>query len=113
MGESVKEFYEQFKKDQGRMQAAAPDLMKGFGTFYQAVTRKGALETKQKELVAVGIALAQSCEACIYLHVKKALGAGATRDEVLEAAAVGVMMQGGPAYTHFPYVLDALEANDA
>jgi AhpD family alkylhydroperoxidase len=72
--------------------------------------KDGALTTKQKELIALGIAVAQRCEPCINLHVQKCLGAGNTSAEVLEAASVAVMMQGGPAYTHIPVVMEALEA---
>ncbi|MGE3182131.1 MAG: carboxymuconolactone decarboxylase family protein, partial [Phycisphaerae bacterium] len=50
------------------------------------------------------------CEPCIYSHVEKALKAGATRDQILEAGGVVIMMQGGPGYVYFPKLLDALSA---
>ena len=61
-------------------------------------------------MVALGIAVAQRCEPCINLHVQKSLEAGNSPAEILEAASVAVMMPGGPAYTHIPVVIDALEA---
>jgi alkylhydroperoxidase/carboxymuconolactone decarboxylase family protein YurZ len=54
--------------------------------------------------------LALRCDPCVYAHVEKALRAGATREQVLETAAVAVMMQGGPAYTYLPKVVEALDA---
>ena len=36
--------------------------------------------------------------------------AGATREQVLEAAGVAIMMQGGPTYTYLPKVVEALDA---
>jgi alkylhydroperoxidase/carboxymuconolactone decarboxylase family protein YurZ len=42
--------------------------------------------------------------------VEKALKSGATREQVLEAAGVAVMMQGGPTYTYLPTVVEALDA---
>jgi len=69
----------------------------------------GALTVREKELVALGIAVAQRCTPCIHLHVQKCLKAGADRKQVMEAASVAVMMQGGPAYTHLPPVLQALD----
>jgi AhpD family alkylhydroperoxidase len=110
MSSDVKAFYEKFSKDIEKMKQSTPDAMKGFGTLFQAVMKPGALPTKQKELIALGIGVAQRCSPCIALHVQKCADAGATREEILEAASVAVMMQGGPAYTHLPYVLDALEA---
>jgi AhpD family alkylhydroperoxidase len=85
-------------------------MAKGFGGLFQGVMKNGALSTKQKELVALGIAVAQRCEPCINLHVKKSLEAGNSAAEVLEAACVAVVMQGGPAFTHIPAVIEALEA---
>jgi alkylhydroperoxidase/carboxymuconolactone decarboxylase family protein YurZ len=41
--------------------------------------------------------------------VQKCLDAGATRQQILEAASVAVMMGGGPAYTHIPIVADTLD----
>jgi len=35
---------------------------------------------------------------------------GVTREQVLEAASVAVMMQGGPGFTYMPVVMDALDA---
>ena len=58
---------------------------------------------------ALAVGLAVRCKPCIYLHVQKALKAGASREQILEAAEVVVMMAGGPAYTHVPEVIKALD----
>jgi len=102
-------FLEEFKGATEKMKQSAPDMMKGFGGLFLNIMKDGALKTKHKELVALGIAVAQRCEPCISLHVQKCLDAGNTPAEILEAAGVAVMMQGGPAYTHIPIVLEALE----
>lgn len=110
MSEAVKEFYSKFKKDMGKMQHDMPGMVKSFQGFFAEVMKDGALDAKSKELIALAAGLAVQCEPCIYLHVQKSLAAGATRQEILEAASVVVMMQGGPAFTHIPAVMDALEA---
>ena len=110
MANSVKEFLEQFPRQMEQVKQAVPDTIKGFGALFQGAMKNGALKTKEKELIALGIAVAQRCGPCINLHVQKALEAGSTREEILEAAGVAVVMQGGPAYTHLPHVLEALEA---
>ena len=104
------EFLEKFKAATEKMKQSAPDMMKGFGALFVNIMKDGALKAKDKELVALGIAVAQRCEPCISLHVQKCLAAGNTPAEILEAAGVAVMMQGGPAYTHIPIVIEALEA---
>lgn len=92
------------------VRAAVPDLIKGFAAMHQAAMREGALSVREKELIALAIGLAQRCENCIYSHVSAALKAGATREQVLDAAGVAVLMQGGPAYTYLPRVTEALDA---
>lgn len=86
------------------------DVVKGFGGLHQAAMKPGALEVREKELIALGIGLAMRCENCIYSHTRSALKAGATREQVLDAAGVAVMMAGGPTYTYLPRVHEALEA---
>jgi len=109
MSDTVEKFFEQWAADQGRMKEQVPEVMRGFGGLFQAVMKEGALSVREKELIALGIGLAVRCVPCINLHVQKCLQAGATPEQVLEAAGVAVMMQGGPSYTHVPEVIRALE----
>ena len=109
MAGEAKQFIADFGKSMEQMKAQTPDLVGGFGGLFAKVMKAGALEVKQKELIALGIAVAQRCGPCINLHTQKCLQAGLKREEILEAAAVAVMMQGGPAYTHVPVVMKALD----
>jgi len=43
--------------------------MKGFNEVHHAATADGALSTKEKELIALGIAVAVRCSHCIVAHV--------------------------------------------
>ena len=95
------------------MKAMAPEIGRAFGPFFQGLMREGALPVREKELIALGIAVALRCEPCIEAHVEKCIAAGATATEVLEAAGVAVMMQGGPTYTYLPVVVEALDAMES
>jgi AhpD family alkylhydroperoxidase len=76
----------------------------------QAVDRGQRLVNPGRHrLVALGIRLALRCDPCVFAHVEKAKQAGATREQILETAGVVVMMQGDPAYTCLPKLVDALE----
>ena len=105
----TKAFLEKFGKDIERMKVQAGPTVAGFGGLFAKTMGEGALTVQQKELIALGIAIAIQCMPCIRLHVQKCLAAGATREQVIEAASVAVMMAGGPGYTHIPEVLDALD----
>jgi AhpD family alkylhydroperoxidase len=110
MSTHAQDYYQQNATAMKPVRASMPDLIKGFGSLHQSAMKAGALTVLEKELTALAVGLALRCENCIYAHVQAALGAGATRQQILEAAAVAVMMQGGPAYTYLPRVTEALEA---
>jgi AhpD family alkylhydroperoxidase len=109
MTNPVTDFFETWQADRQRMKEQAPDIVRAFGGFYQTLMKEGALSVREKELIALAIGLAMRCSPCIRLHVQGCLKAGATREQVLEAAGVAVMMQGGPTFTHVPEVLNTLD----
>lgn len=109
MSKNAAEFYESWPRTMNAMKERAPQIGRAFGPFFQTLMKDGELAAREKELIAVGISIALRCEPCIYSHVEKCLKAGATSEQVLEAAGVAVMMQGGPAYTYIPVVVAAVE----
>jgi AhpD family alkylhydroperoxidase len=86
-----------------------PDTMASFRQLHKNATRDKTLDTKTKELIALGIAVAVRCDGCIAYHVHDALKAGAERDEIMETVGVSVLMGGGPALM---YAAEAVEALD-
>jgi AhpD family alkylhydroperoxidase len=107
------QFYETWPATMGSLKQRAPDIGRAFGPFFQTLMIDGALNAREKELIALGIAIALRCEPCIYAHVEKCIKAGASSEQVMEPAGVAVMMQGGPAYTYTPIVADALKHLEA
>lgn len=85
---------------------ALPDTMKGFGTLSQAAKAGGVLGVKEKEFVALGIAIAVRCEPCIAFHVEALMKAGATREELGDVLAMAIQMGGGPAVMYAGKALD-------
>ncbi len=57
--------------------------------------------------MAIGISV--RCDGCIASHVRAALGAGATREEILDTIGVAVFMGGGPATVYGAEALQAVE----
>jgi AhpD family alkylhydroperoxidase len=106
----AKEFYAEIGGKMEKIKKGAPAMVTGFGGLFSKVMADGAISLREKELVALGIAVALNCVPCIRAHVKKCLEAGADKEQILEAAAVAVVMGGGPAYMHTAEVIDALEA---
>ena len=90
-----------------------PSVIQALYRLKDEVFRDGALTTKEKELIVLGISIATHCEPCILVHMEKALVAGATRAEILEACGIAIAMGGGPAMAYVPYVLKYLEEHSA
>lgn len=76
------------------------DAMSAFLGLSKATTADGALSKKVKELMALAIGVNSHCEGCIIAHVKGALKAGATLEEIAEAVGVSILMGGGPAQVY-------------
>lgn len=82
-----------------------------FMNLLQTNYAPGALDLKFKELISVAIGVYNRCEYCIVFHAYKALEAGATREEIMEAAMVAVAFGGGPSIAYSVTLLkDSLDA---
>lgn len=88
---------------------AEPELAKGFSALHDGGMDGGAVDVKTKELIALAIGVNKQCLDCIGFHVKAAIRAGATREEVAGAISVAVVMGGGPAMMYGSKALDAYD----
>ncbi len=88
------------------------ETMKAFGNLNETALRPGALDRKTKTLMCVAIAIATRCEYCIAARTAQAVQAGATREELIETASVGLLMGGslviGPIVTLFVDTINML-----
>jgi AhpD family alkylhydroperoxidase len=109
MSTSVENPLVQWKADFQKLRTDAPDVARAFGGLHVASMKPGSLSAREKELIALAVGMAQGCTDCIWLHAEGSLKAGATREQVIEAAGVAVMMGGGPVFVHMPDVLKALD----
>ena len=55
------------------------------------------METKIKELIAIGASVTANCVPCLRFHLQQARKAGATPDEIQKAVGVGRMVRKGAA----------------
>lgn len=105
----VHDLSEEIQAKAKAMRTLVPDVFSGYTRMAQAATAEGALATKHKELVALAIAATRECDGCIGAHARGAARAGATSQEVAEAMAVVIMMNGGPGTVWGPRALAAFE----
>lgn len=84
---------------------AIPEATSGFGALSKAVKDNGVLSTREKEFIALGMALVQRCEPCIHFHVEALMKAGGTREELGDVLAMAVQMSGGPGLMYAGHAL--------
>lgn len=92
-----------------KLRQQAPGAMAGFGQLHEGAMAPGALDAKQKELIALGIGIASRCDGCIAFHMHEALANGASPEEIAETIGVSVMMGGGPVLMYGLHALEAME----
>src|SRR5579864_612729 len=73
-----------------------PDVYSAYAAMQRAALSEGALSARIKELIALAIAVTRECDGCIAAHALGAARRNATEEEVSEALAVAIMMNGGP-----------------
>lgn len=104
-----KEFMTGLNGPLGELRGGAPEVMKGFSAIAQAALKPNALDTKTKELIALGISVAIRCDDCIAFHTKAAVAQGATRDEVLETLGLAIYMGAGPSAMYASHAIEAFD----
>ncbi len=109
MKKEYPEYYKHMRQLLGNLGKSIPDTMGGFKKLHDASMAEGVLGEKEKELIALAIGIAVHCDACISFHVRAALEAGATKDEIAETVGVAILMGGGPSMMYGAEALDAVE----
>jgi AhpD family alkylhydroperoxidase len=100
MAYNVRELLNNFQDGIGELSKTNPDEVNAFMNMMRATYKTEALGIKSKELISVGISCYNRCEYCIVYHTHKAIEAGATKEEILEAAMVAVGFGGGPSMAY-------------
>lgn len=83
-----------------------PETTKGFGALSKAAKESGVLDVKTKEFIALGISIADRCDACIGFHVEALMKAGGTREELSDVLSMCIQMGGGPSLMYAAKALD-------
>ncbi len=91
--ENQLEYYTETGKYRDRFDQELP-VMAAYTTFRKQVYKDGALSLKTKRLIALACGLQAGCTRCVQGQTKDAITAGATKQEVMEAVAVAIVMGG-------------------
>jgi len=81
------------EKREGKPQSYSmmePKMRQIYGAFYREIyfSEKKHIDTKTQELISIAASLVAKCQGCIDGHLKKALEAGATPEEISETISI-------------------------
>src|SRR5947209_20117993 len=81
------------KPQDGRPQSYSmmdPKMRRIYGEFYREIyfSENKQLDTKTQELISIAASLVAKCQGCIDGHLKKAMQAGATPEEISETISI-------------------------
>lgn len=102
---SYQEKIDEMRAELRVLNKTAPEAMKGFGALSKAVKDNSVLSVKEKEFVALGMAVVLRCEPCIMFHVEALMKAGASREELSDVLAMAIQMGGGPGVMYAGHAL--------
>jgi AhpD family alkylhydroperoxidase len=100
-------YYYVRKRDREVTKYFDPKVLEAMTTFNNEVFKPGKLDTKTKELIAVAAIYITRCPYCIESHAKKALEAGATREELAEVISIAASLGMGASMAHMNFALEA------
>ena len=72
----------------------APACGEAFKAYVSAVSAAGAIDLKNKKLMALSLSIMGKCEPCVKINAKAARDAGATEAQIAEAAAMAIAFGG-------------------
>ncbi|MCK6486029.1 MAG: carboxymuconolactone decarboxylase family protein [Phycisphaerae bacterium] len=80
--------------------AEAPALWQKFNDWYGSVFAEGALNEREKALIALAVAHAVQCPYCIDAWTQACLERGGNLEQMTEAVHVAAAIKGGAALVH-------------
>jgi len=93
------------------MAAVNPDIVKAYAGFHHANAKSTRIDAKTRELIALAVSVTLRCDGCINAHTDAAIKAGATKEDVVDALGVAIMVNAGAAMVYSARTIDAFDAN--
>jgi alkylhydroperoxidase/carboxymuconolactone decarboxylase family protein YurZ len=104
-----KKILEQFNASMVDIRKAIPKEYEAFMKEKEAILGAGKIPEKTKWLLLLVASVTQKCPVCIPRAVQHCLDSGWTKEEMLEACMVAVLMGGSSAMTYVTLVDKAIE----
>jgi AhpD family alkylhydroperoxidase len=108
---------EQFRAQRAAMNEKIMDLdhlgIKRFFNLDTATYRDGALDAKTKELLGLVASAVLRCNDCIDYHLEQCTETGSTKEEIVDALNVALVVGGSIVIPHLRHAIGTLELLEA
>lgn len=111
--ETLEEFHDRRERLNEIVLRHANLPIKRFFAVDHDVYEDGALPKRTKELLGLVASTVLRCNDCISYHVGEAVEAGVTREEIVEALGIALVVGGSITIPHLRHALSLLERTDA
>ena len=107
---------EEFRKKRGKMNQKVMDLdhlgVKRFFNLDTNTYKNGALPAQTKELLGLVASAVLRCNDCIDYHLEQCAKNGSTKDEIVDALNVALVVGGSIVIPHFRHAVETIEMLD-
>lgn len=87
-----------------------PDFAEVISAYFEKILSMSGLDEKTRQLVYIGVQTAVNYTPAVKAHIPFAVKAGATKDEIVGAAAIAVLGAGPKGFvSSFPAIQQAIE----
>ena len=73
-----------------------PEMFDAISKLDEVVLKEGKMSAKNKRLIAMCMTAQMQCDKCVDVHARAAMYLGATKEEVMEALFVALLVGGAP-----------------
>jgi alkylhydroperoxidase/carboxymuconolactone decarboxylase family protein YurZ len=108
MGKNTKELLAEFDASMADIKKTIPGEFKAFLHEKQALTKEGRLPEKMKWLLVLVSSVSQKCPICIARAVQHCIEMGWSKEEMLEACMLAVLVGGSSVMTYVTMVDKAI-----
>ena len=107
--EALREYVERRRVGNDRVLSSENLSIRRFFALDHDVYEEGAVSRRAKELMGLVGSTVLRCDDCIAYHIEAAMASGATREEVIEALAVAMVIGGSITIPHLRHAFAVLD----
>ena len=104
------EYRQQINATLKEMSEVNPGVIKAYVAMHHANAASTRLDARTRELIALAVSVTLRCDGCINAPTDAAFKAGASKEDIVDALGVAMMVNAGAAMVYSARTIDAFDA---